>query len=166
MRHNSAKFVALGGVMAALAVVVMAMGTLIPVATFVCPMLCMVLLTLVLRLTNVRIGWAWYGAVSVLSLLLAPDKEAAAVFAFLGYYPILKPWFDKHRVAFLWKLVFFNVAIFSMYGVLIWVFGLKELLQDYQEMSMILTAVTLILGNVTLFMLDVVVGRLGSRKRG
>lgn len=166
MRHNSAKFVALGGVMAALAVVIMAMGTIIPVATFVCPMLCMVLLTVVLRMTNRRVAWAWFGAVSILSMLLAPDKEAAAVFVFLGYYPIVKPWLDKRPVAFLWKLVLFNVAIFAMYGTLIWLFGLQYLLEDYQEMGAVLTAVTLVLGNVTLFMLDVLLGRLGSRKRG
>ena len=152
--------------MAALAVVIMSLGTLIPVATFVCPMICMVLLTVVLRMTKPRIAWAWYGAVSILSLLLAPDKEAAAVFLFLGYYPIVKPWIDRRPLSALWKLVLFNVSIFAMYGILIWVFGLKDLLEDYQEMGMILTAVTLVLGNVTLFMMDVVLGRLGSRHRG
>ena len=163
MKHNSAKNVALGGVMAALAVVLMCMGTLIPVATFVCPMLCMVLLSVVLRMTNSRIGWAWYGAVSV---LLAPDKEAAAVFVFLGYYPIVKPWFDKRWAAFIWKLALFNGAIFAMYSIMIRLLGMKELLEDYQEMGMLLTAVTLLLGNITLFMLDTVLGRLGSLKRG
>lgn len=166
MKHNSAKYVALGGVMAALAVVIMSMGTLIPVATFVCPMLCMVLLSVVLRLTKVRIAWAWYGAVSVLSLLLAPDKEAAAVFLFLGYYPIVKPWFDRRFCAFLWKLVLFNGSIFAMYSILIRVLGMQELVEDYREMGMILTGVTLLLGNITLFMLDTVLGRLGSLKRG
>ena len=50
--------------MAALAVVIMNLGGLIPIATFVCPMLCMVLLKVVLRMTTARIAWAWYGAVS------------------------------------------------------------------------------------------------------
>ena len=59
-----------------------------------CPMLCAMLLAVVLRLTGRRIAWAWYAAVAVLSLLLGPDKEAAAVFLFLGYSPIIKPWID------------------------------------------------------------------------
>ena len=84
MRRDSAKNIAMGGVFAALAVVIMCLGTVIPVATFVCPMACMILLTVVYRLTGARIAWAWYGAVSILSLLLGPDKEAAAVFLFLG----------------------------------------------------------------------------------
>ena len=83
-KRTPASSVALGGVLAALAVVIMSLGTIIPVATYVCPMLCALLLQAVLKTCGVRIAWAWYGAVAILSLLLAPDKEAAAVFAFLG----------------------------------------------------------------------------------
>ena len=165
MKRNSAKFMALGGVTAALAVVIMSMGTLIPLATYVCPMLCAVLLMVVLRITGSRVAWAWYGAVAILSLLLAPDKEAAAVFVFLGYYPIVKPWIDKRRLSFLWKLVLFNGAIFAMYGLLIFVLGMNALSEDFREMGTVLTIVTLILGNVTLFMLDLLLTRLGNRKR-
>ena len=89
MRRNSAKYIAMGGVFAALAVVIMCLGTIIPVATFVCPMACMVLLTVVYRLTGVRIAWAWYAAVSILSLLLGPDKEAASVSRLSSYYQAL-----------------------------------------------------------------------------
>lgn len=165
MKRNSAKFIALGGVTAALAVVIMSMGTLIPLATYVCPMVCAVLLMVVLRITGSRIAWAWYGAVSLLSLLLAPDKEAAAVFVFLGYYPIIKPWLDQRRFAVIWKLVLFNASILAMYGLLIYVFGLAAIGEEFKEMGMFLTVVTLILGNATLFMLDVLLTRLGSRKR-
>ena len=145
----------MGGVLAALAVVIMCLGTVIPVATFVCPMACMVLLTVVYRLSNQRIAWAWYGAVSILSLLLGPDEEAAAVFLFLGYYPIIKPWIDKRRGAFLWKLVVFNASILLMYSVLIYVFGMDAILEDFEELGTVMTVVTLILGNITLFLLDV-----------
>ena len=164
MRHNSAKFMALGGMMAALALVVMCLGGMIPLATYVCPMFCAVLLMVVLKLTNARIAWAWYGAVSILAMLLGPDKEAAAVFVFLGYYPILKPWLDKRKLAILWKLVLFNAAIFAMYSVLIYVFGLADLAAEFKELGMVLTIVTLVLGNITLFMLDVLLTLLQKRK--
>lgn len=155
---------ALGGMMAALALVVMCLGGMIPLATYVCPMFCAVLLMVVLKLTGRRVAWAWYGAVSVLALLLGPDKEAAAVFVFLGYYPILKPWLDKRKLAILWKLVLFNVAIFAMYSVLIYVFGLAEVAAEFKELGMVLTIVTLVLGNVTLFMMDVLLTLLQKRK--
>ncbi len=151
--------------MAALALVIMCLGGLIPVATFVCPMLCMVLLTFVRSFTGNRIAWAWYGAVTVLSLLIGPDKEAAAVFLFLGYYPIIKPWLDKRKLSFLWKLVLFNAAIALMYTVLIYVVGMEQIVSDYQELGTVMTVVTLILGNITLFMVDVLLGRFAARKR-
>lgn len=166
MRRNSARNVALGGVMAALALVIMCLGTVIPVATFVCPMLCAILLTVVLRITGARIAWAWYGAVAVLSLLLAPDKEAAAVFVFFGYYPIVKPWIDKRRFSFIWKLVLFNTSILAMYSLLIYLLGMEHIVEDFAEIGAIMTVITLILGNVTLFMLDVILGRIGSRTHG
>ena len=164
MRRNSAKNMALGGVMAALALVVMCLGGMIPLATYVCPMFCAVLLMVVLKLTGSRIAWAWYGAVSILSMLLGPDKEAAAVFVFLGYYPILKPWLDRRKLSILWKLMLFNVAIFAMYSVLIYVFGLADIASEFEELGMVMTIVTLILGNATLFMMDVLLTQLQKRK--
>ena len=165
MRHNSASAVAFGGVMAALAVVIMCFGSMIPIATYVCPMICAVLLTLVLRAVGTRMAWTWYAAVAILSLLLGPDKETAAVFVFLGYYPIIKPWLDKRRLAFLWKLIVFNAAIFLMYTMLIHLFGMDQVAQEFSELGMVMTVVTLILGNVTLFMLDMVLTTFGSGKR-
>lgn len=165
MRRGSAKKIAFGGMMAALALVIMCLGTMIPIATFVCPMLCAVLLMLVLGMTGNRIAWAWYGAVVVLSMLLAPDKEACAVFVFFGYYPIVKPWFDKRRFAYFWKFALFNVSIFAMYGLLIYLLGLSQVASEFQELGVFLTIITLIMGNVTLFMLDVLLGRFGNNMR-
>lgn len=145
---------ALGGIMAALAVVIMCMGGLIPVATFVCPMLCMILLTVVLSRCGNRVGWAWYGAVTILSLLMGPDKEAAAVFAFLGYYPIIKPQMDKLPLKWLWKLIYFNAVILVMYWLLLNVFGMAQLVEEFEEMGTVMTVATLILGNVTFVLLD------------
>ena len=145
---------ALGGVLAALAVVIMSMGTLIPVATYVCPMLCALLLQLVLRICGERVAWGWYGAVSMLSLLMAPDKEAAAVFLALGYYPILKPRFDRKPGRLLRKLLFFNAVILLTYWLLMHLFGFDQLTAEFGEMGMAMTAVLLLLGNVTFFLLD------------
>ena len=151
--------------MAALAVVIMCMGGIIPVATYVCPMLCSLLLAVVLRLTGRRIAWAWYAAVSLLSLLLGPDKEAAAVFVFLGYYPIIKPWLDRRKVPILWKLAVFNLSIGLLYTLLLYLFRLEQVVRDFSEFGMVMTLVVLLLGNVTLFMLDVVLNRIGNRRK-
>ena len=166
MKNNMSKLMALGGMMAALAVVIMSLGGMIPLATFVCPMLCILLLQFVLKACGSRIAWAWYGAVALLSLLLGPDKEAAAVFVFLGYYPIIKPWLERQKLSWLLKLIFFNTVILLMYWLLMNLFGMAELAQEFQEAGTVLTVVTLALGNVTFFMLDVILGRKLGRKHG
>ena len=163
MRENSAKPVALGGVTAALALVIMCMGGLIPVATYVCPMLCAIILSFVLHLCGKRIAWAWYGVVSILSALLGPDKEAAAVFVFLGYYPILKPRMDRLPLAPVWKLLLFNIAVLLMYAVLIRILGMEQLVSEAREMGTVLLIVMLILGNATFALLDLVLKRLARK---
>jgi len=164
-RHNPASSIALGGILAALAVVILCMGTLIPVATFVCPMLCMLLLKVVLSRCGDRIGWAWYGAVAVLGAFLAPDKEAAAVFVFLGFYPIVKPKMEELPAKWLWKVLYFNAAILIMYWLLMHIFGMAQIAEEFAELGTVMTLVTLLLGNVTFFLLDWLLGmRLGFRK--
>lgn len=164
MRKTS-KDVALGGMMAALAIVIMCLGGLIPVATFVCPMLCMLLLVVVLRTCGRRIAWAWYGAVSILSVLLSPDKEAAAVFLFLGYYPIIKPDMDRMRLKWLWKLLLFNGAVLLMYWLLMGIFGMSQISAEFEELGTVLTIIMLLLGNLIFFLLDRLLDRLPRKKR-
>lgn len=153
-RRTPASRIALGGVLAALAVVIMSLGGLIPVMTYVSPMLCALLLKIVLELCGVRIAWAWYGAVALLSALLSADKEAAAVFIFLGYYPIVKPKLDGLRFPWLWKLVLFNVSVGVMYFLLLQLFGMAQLRAEFEEFSTVMLIVMLLMGNVTFFLLD------------
>ena len=157
-KRTPASSIALGGILAALAVVIMSMGTLIPVATYVCPMLCALLLKLVKNACGRRIAWAWYGAVAILSLLMAPDKEAAAVFAFIGYYPVVKPSLDKKKLPWLWKGLLFNAAILSMYWLLMHLMGMDAIAAEFEDLGIAMTAILLILGNVTFFLLDRLLG--------
>lgn len=164
MKKTPASQIAFGGVMAALALVIMNLVGLIPVATYVCPSLCMIVLAVVLKLCGRRIAWAWYGAVAILSLLLAPDREAAAIFVVLGYYPILKPALDRLRFGKLLKLLLFNSVILLMYWLLIHLFGMEQLAKEYLEMGILLTVITLILGNMVFFMLDRILSRVAAKK--
>lgn len=158
--------VALGGILAALAVIVMSLGTMMPAATYVCPVLCIIIQELVRRQCGRKIAWAWYGAVSILGLLLSPDKEAAAVFLFLGYYPMIKPLLDKFRLKWLLKVLFFNIAIGIMYVLLLYVFGMEHIMEEFAEMGLLLGAVTLLVGNVTFLILDSLLERRFRRRHG
>lgn len=164
-KRTPASAVALGGVLAALAVVIMCLGTLIPVATYVCPVLCLLMAQMVLRSCGGRIAWGWYGAVAILSLLLAPDKEAALVFTFLGYYPLVKPWLDRRKGKRLWKGLLFNGSVLLIYGLLLKLLGLEEVAEEIRQTSRWLDIATLILGNVTFILIDRLLSGKGIRRK-
>ena len=145
--------------LAAVAVVLMSIGTVLPVATYAAPVLCMMVGQVVLKICGSRIAWAWYGAVAILSLLLAPDKEAAAVFLVLGYYPIVKPKLDRIKGKWLWKALLFNGSILLLYWILMKVIGMEQLLNDFEGMGLAMYVLLLVLGNLTFFLLDGILGR-------
>lgn len=164
---TTAKEIALGGIMAALAMVIMCLVGLIPFATYVCPMLCAIVCFVVYRICSKRIAWAWYFAVSLLSLFLAPDKEAAVMFVFLGYYPIIQPIFRKNAWGFILKLLYFNFSIFLIYKITVYVLGLDYIAQDYAEFGLVGLIIILVMGNVCFFMLDFALEkfkRIGKKK--
>lgn len=162
--RSRAKSMALGGILAALAVVIMSMGGLIPVATYACPTLCMMLLAVVQQFCGSRVAWAWYGAVAILGLLMGPDKEAAAVFVFLGYYPILKPRMDLLPLKWLWKGLLFNSAVVIMYWLLMHLFGMTQLAAEFTELGKVMLAILLLMGNLNFFLLDRVLSRLRYKR--
>ena len=116
---QASRNLALCGVLCALAVAIMAMGTILPVATYCAPVLASMTLLPVLVLCGEKLSWAMFFASAMLSLLLAPDKEAAAIFLALGYYPIVKPKLDRKSKIRRWvgKFLLFNVSILAVYAV-------------------------------------------------
>ena len=164
-QRNDTRKIALGGVLAAAAVVIMCLGGLIPIATYACPMLCCLTQLVVLRFCGKRIAWSWFAVVAALSLLLGPDKEAAMVFLVLGYYPLIKPMLEKSKLRILWKALFFNLSILAAYAVMIWLLGMDELAAENMELGQTGLIFTLILGNLTFFLLDRLLGILAGKLR-
>lgn len=163
MKRTSSKQIALCGVLAALALVVMILGGMFPAATYCCPVLACVMLVPVVNSCGRRIAWAWYGAVAILSSLLCPDVEAAAMFVFLGYYPILKSLLDRislRLLRVLVKLALFNVATAVMYGVLIYLLSLEAVAAEFQNEAPWVLILTLLLGNLTFICTDFLLTRL------
>ena len=151
------------GVLSALAVALLLAGGIIPLATYCCPILAMLALLPVLEEFGPRLALISYAAVSVLGLLLAPDKEVACFFLFLGYYPILRPQLDRLRsrlVRTLLKLVLFNVSILALYLLLLFVFQLSAILEDFAGLSLLMGGAMLLIGNCTFLVLDGLLSRL------
>ena len=104
-------------------------------------------------------------ASAMLSLLLAPDKEAAAIFLALGYYPIVKPKLDRKSKIRRWvgKFLLFNVSILAVYAVLLFVLRLDALREEFSAMSGALLAGLLLGGNFLFWLDDRLLGRFAPR---
>ena len=85
---------------------------------------------------------------------MAPDKEAAAVFLALGYYPIVKPKLDRRKGKWIWKGLFFNSVILVVYWLLMNLFGFDRIAAEFSEMGTLMIIIMLLLGNLTFFLLD------------
>ena len=157
----NARQMALGGMMAAVSIVIMCLGSIIPVNTYICPVLCILTGAVVLDRCGRKAGWCHYMAVAVLAMLLAPDREAALVYMFLGYYPMIRPWFQKlGALAMPTKLLFFTLAGAASYGLLIFLVGAEGAMEE----GWLLTAVTVLLWDVLFLLVDRLLG-LPMKKR-
>ena len=160
---QTSKRVALCGVLGALAVVVMALGGMIPFATFSCPMIAMFLLLPIIAEFGCGTAMIFYVAVALLGVLLSPDKEGACLFVFLGYYPVLKQKLDRvpsKALRGFVKCIVFNVAITAMYALLLFVLRMDALTQEFAETSWILLIALYLIGNITFFICDLALQRI------
>ena len=152
--------IALCGMLNALAVVLMNLGSLVPLATFCTPLLAMLVLLPVLEEYGPRMGWAAWFSVSVLSLLLVADRETALVYVFFGWYPMVRPKVaatQSRAVRFVVKLLICNSLILTLYGAVLRVMGLTS---DLMEATKVMNALLLILGNIVFLLLDPVLARM------
>ena len=148
--EKKSRRMALCGVLAALAAVLLSLGGIIPFATFCCPVLAMLCLIPVAEEFGTKTALLFYLAVALLGILLAPDKEVALLFAFLGYYPALRGKIDaKVRPQILnysVKLAIFAAAVTVLYACLLRLLGMEELAQEYAAEGQAILALNILLG--------------------
>lgn len=128
--------VALGGVLASIALLSMFLTGFGPFLTYICPMFAGMLMIIIVVEVSPAWAFATYIAISILSVFMTPDKEANLIFIFiLGYYPILKVILERLKskiLEYLLKFLIFNVAVLSCYWLLINIFMLN-VLQDLSD---------------------------------
>jgi len=155
--NKQTRRVAVSGMMVALATAILLMGGVIPAATFVGPALAGLLLIPVLAEGGRRMALGAWLAISALSLMLCADKEAALLFAFLGWYPPMKWTLDARLPG--WrglpvKLLLWNLCAGAMAALIFFVFRMDQVIAEYKEMSRAMLAVFILLANVTLVLYD------------
>jgi hypothetical protein len=149
--------IAFCGVSAAIGTVLLLLGGLIPGATYCAPMLGMLPLLPALAEYGWRPALSVYAVTAALALLLAPDKELAGVYLFLGYYPVLQPALDRISSRLLrtvCKLAVFNGAVLALYFLLLHVLGLNFLESEFAAYSRPFLLVLLAGGNLVFLLLD------------
>lgn len=162
MKKTPAYRVALCGILGALAVVLMMLGGTVPVAVYCCPLLACLLLVPLLELFSGKICLGWYAVVSVLSLLLCPDKETALVFTFLGWYPIARSTLNRlpKLPRIVAKLLIFNTAVVAMYALMIYVFQMQAVVEEFRTTGLPLLIVMAVLANAAFIVLDILLERM------
>jgi cellulose synthase/poly-beta-1,6-N-acetylglucosamine synthase-like glycosyltransferase len=153
--------VTLGGVLAALSLVLMLLVNLLPTADLALPALAGVLLIAAV----IEMGRKWslliYAAVGLLSLLLLADKTAAVFYIlFFGHYPIVKSLIERIRVKplqWLVKFLVFNVCGVAAYYIADLLTGVHG--SALQKFGLLLIFVLM---NVTFLIYDFALSRLAA----
>lgn len=162
-RRSNTTRLALCGVLAALAVGLMFFGGAVAFASIACPVLASLVLIPVYAETGKKWSALWFFAVALLAALLAPEKESAVLFAFFGYYPMLRKWLGRLRPKwFKWlvKLAFCNAAVLAAYGLMLFVFRMEALTEEFVQYERYVIALLLALANLTFVIYDLLIDRL------
>lgn len=135
-KTNTTAFnVALGGICAAVCLLLMFCSTFLPALSYTVPMFAGLLM--VVMIVEVSSSWAFatYCAVSLLCLFITPNFEASLLFIlFMGYYPILHFGLKKadRVIAWIIKLAVFNAAIVIYYNIFKYLFTSVDMLEGME----------------------------------
>ncbi len=150
--------VALGGVISSLCIFSMILAGVIPVLYLTMPMIAGALMTIIVNEVNKSWAFLTYAEVSILSLFVAPDKEAALIFILLfGYYPIIKDSIEKMKssiIKFIMKLVIFNISAVVDYQITIHILGISDMADSFPIFGKFGIYVFLGLCNIFFFVYD------------
>ena len=155
-RRNRTKGLVFAAMVSALGVLFLFLGNLTGVADLSFAGIASLLLWILLLEYGSGYALGAYLAISILSLLLLPDKAAALLFAGLtGWYPLLKRPFERLPLvlAYLCKFLSANAVCFLLF----WLFRAILGLQGY---TIPLLLLLLLLYNAAFFLFDIALTRL------
>ena len=153
---------AIGGIVAALSLVMMISVAIIPFLTYALPAAAGILILLVVIEIDNKWAFGVYAAVSILAMLLVADKEVSVMYAaFFGYYPIVKSIFEKRLpkvLSFILKMLLFISTMLVSYYLMIKLMGLE--INELEEFGMMAVPMLIGMGLVAFIFYDFVLSRL------
>ncbi len=166
MKNKVSFVVSLGGIISAFCLFSMFLTGVMPMFVYTLPALAGALLIIIVIELGVKWAFVTYSTVGILSLFITPDKEAAVMFImFLGYYPIVKSFFEKSRIRsleWLLKLVCFNASVILAYQIIIKIFGITDVLNEFGELGQYGTWAFLAAANVVFIIYDIALTKIIS----
>lgn len=158
---NKTSKTTLGGITAALSVVIMLM-TVVPVMTYVAPMVAGALLIIIVIEADRKWAYAIFAVAAILSMLLAADKEAAMLYImFFGHYPVTKAVIEskiKSRVLeYIVKFAVFNITTVSAYLIIVKVLMLP--MDDMNDLGKYAWLILLAAGNIMFPIYDITLSK-------
>ncbi len=159
------KRIVICGVLVALSVIIMYLGSAIEVLDLTMSAIVSLLVVVIVIEMGYSYAWLAYFATSILALLLLYQKSPAIFyFCFMGYYPILKSYVERIGSGVLrWiiKLVIGNAAIaFMVATVLAFINWGFVKIEDYSDFTGGMLIVTYALGLAAFIMYDVALTKL------
>ena len=153
---------ALCGVLCALGVVLLCLGG-IPLALYLCPMLASLVLLVAREECRMSYVWCCFAATALLALLFGPDPECTLLYCFFGYYPLLCPMLERIRnrqLRILVKLFYFAVSLSTMYALLLFLFRLDAVVEEWNSTAPALLWATVAMGLALFALYDRLLPRL------
>lgn len=149
------RYTTISGMVSALSVVIMLLTNIMPSMMYVIP----IITGAIVFAVNEIIGKKWalgvFFVTSFISFILLTDKEAALNYTlFFGYYPLLKPLYERLPKVLSWsvKVLTFNVALTAIGLIVTFIFKLPFLDEDMGKFTIPIFAV---LFNVVFVMYDI-----------
>lgn len=149
------RYTTISGMVSALSVVIMLLTNIMPSMMYVIP----IITGAIVFAVNEIIGKKWalgvFFVTSFISFVLLTDKEAALNYTlFFGYYPLLKPLYEKLPKVLSWgvKVLTFNVALITIGLIVTFIFKLPFLDEDMGKFTIPIFAV---LFNIVFVMYDI-----------
>ena len=149
MRKTESQKIALCGMLGALSVVLLLLGSALQIGTYAAPMLAAFLLIPVLEEYGTRYALTLYVCVAILAVLFVPETELALFYVLvMGYYPVLRVKLNGVKSTLLrWVLKF---AVFNAGTVLVYLLLFAQLVQHGIGMLAALLAA----GNLSFWLCD------------
>lgn len=153
---KNTKRIALSGIAAAVSVVLMYLAGITELLSLSGVIIAAFAVLFIYIEYGTKTALSVYAAVSVISLLILPDKFSAAAYVlYAGYYPILKSKFESRPKAVSWalKLVSFNLVLILMLAA-------SRFITSVEAELPIIEIAVFVLANVVFVLADVLCGRL------